>query len=65
MRITIDDKLVNAAMELTGARTTSEAVSIALQEFLRSRRKKQLLDLVGKLRFRNGFDHKAMRKLRG
>jgi Arc/MetJ family transcription regulator len=62
--IDLDDELVNAALELTGARTKSEVVQIALQELVKSRKKKQLLDLAGKLRFSSGFDHKAMRKLR-
>jgi Arc/MetJ family transcription regulator len=61
--IDIDEKLVNAAMELTGARTKNEVVHLALQELVASR-KKQLTDLAGKIRFRNGFDHKVLRKLR-
>ena len=66
MRTTIDldAALMNAAMDLTGARTRSEVVHIALPELVRSRKKKQLLDLAGEIRFTNGVDHKAMRKLR-
>jgi len=66
MRTTIDldDKLVNAAMRLTGARTKSDVVRIALQELVRSRTKKNLLDLAGKIQFTSAFDHKVMRKLR-
>jgi Arc/MetJ family transcription regulator len=66
MRTTVDldDTLVITAMEITGARTKSEVVHIALQELVRSRKKKPLSDLAGKIRFTNGFDHKAMRKLR-
>jgi Arc/MetJ family transcription regulator len=61
--IVIDDDLLNAALELTGARTKSEVVHIALQELVRARKKK-LADLTGRVRFSTGFDHKAMRKLR-
>lgn len=66
MRTTIDldETLLNAAMRLTGARTKSEAVRIALQELVRSRTKKNLLDLAGKIQFTSAFDHKAIRKLR-
>jgi Arc/MetJ family transcription regulator len=66
MRTTIDldEKLVNAAMQLTGARTKSEVVHLALQELVRSRKKKNLIDLAGKIRFRSDFDQKALRKLR-
>jgi len=65
MRTTIDldDKLVNAAMRLTGARTKSEAVRIALQQLVRSRKQKSLTDLAGRIRFTSDLDHKAMRKL--
>jgi len=62
--VDIDDTLIRAALELTGARTKSEVVDIALQELVRARKKKPLADLTGKIRFRSGFDHKAMRKLR-
>jgi Arc/MetJ family transcription regulator len=51
-------------MQLSGARTKSEVVHIALQELIRSRGKKSLADLAGKIRFKNGFDYKAMRRLR-
>jgi Arc/MetJ family transcription regulator len=66
MRITIDldDALVGSTMDLTGAETKSEAVNIALQELVRSRRPKSLTELAGKIRFTSGFGHKAMRKLR-
>jgi len=65
MRITIDldDGLVRAALELTGARTNSEVVYIALQELVSARKNKPLTDLAGEIRFRSGFDYKAMRKL--
>jgi Arc/MetJ family transcription regulator len=62
--IDIDETLMHAALELTGARTKSEVVQIALQELVRSRKQKLLADLAGKIRFNSGFDHKAMRKLR-
>jgi Arc/MetJ family transcription regulator len=63
--IVLDDELVEEALEVTGARTKKEVVHLALEELVRSRRKKNLTDLAGRVRFRKGFDHKAMRKLRG
>ena len=62
--IDLDDELVRAALDLTGARSKSEVVRIALQELVGSRKKNLLIDLAGKIRFRSGFDYKAMRKLR-
>jgi Arc/MetJ family transcription regulator len=62
--IVLDDDLVDEALEVTGVRTKREVVHIALQELVRSRKKKSLTDLAGKIRFRSDFDHKMMRKLR-
>jgi Arc/MetJ family transcription regulator len=62
--VDIDEQLITAAMQLTGARTKSEAIHLALQKLVRSRTKKNLVDLAGKIRFRSGFDYKVMRKLR-
>jgi len=63
--ILLDDDLVEEALEVSGARTKREVVHLALQELVRSRKKKNLADLAGRIRFRDGFDHKALRKLRG
>ena len=63
--IVLDDELLNEALQITGALTKREVVHIALQELVRSRKKKSLADLAGKIRFRPGFDHKSVRKLRG
>ena len=63
--IVLDDALVDEAMKLTGTHTKKEVVHLALEELIRSRKKKNLLDLAGRIEFRDGFDHKTMRKLRG
>jgi len=62
--IVLDDELVEEALTLTGARTKKDVVHLALEELVRSRKKKNLADLAGRIRFRDGFDHKALRKLR-
>ncbi len=63
--IVLDDKLMEEAFAVTGLRTKRELVHLALEELVRARRKKDLLDLAGRIRFRKGFDHKAMRETRG
>lgn len=63
--IVLDDELVEEALAVTGARTKKEVVHLALQELVRSRKKKNLADLAGRIRFRSGFDPKSARKLRG
>ncbi len=65
INILVDDDLLQEAMNATGARTKKDVVHAALQELVRSRKKKNLADLAGRIRFREGFDHKAMRELRG
>ena len=63
--IDLDDELIKEAMTLTGVTTKKEIVHVALQELVRSRKKKNLLDLAGQIQFRRGFNHKTLRKLRG
>lgn len=62
--IELDDELVGKALELTGARTKREVVHLALEELVRSRGRKSLGDLVGRVRFRDDFDYKAARRVR-
>ncbi len=63
--IVLDDELVEEALALTGARTKKDVVDLALRELVRLRKKKNLADLAGRVRFTNRFDHKSLRKLRG
>lgn len=66
MQITLnlDESLLNEALELTNLSTQEELVSFALEELVRSRRKKNLLDLAGQIQFTEDFDHKALRETR-
>jgi Arc/MetJ family transcription regulator len=63
--IELDDELVNEAMTLTGVKTKREVVHMALGELVRLRKKRELADLAGKVRFTPDFDHKTLRELRG
>lgn len=63
--IVLDDELVEAAFQLTGARTKRELVDLALRELVRTRKKRDLTALAGRIRFYDGFDHKEHRALRG
>jgi Arc/MetJ family transcription regulator len=66
MQITLnlDEALLEEALQLTKFTTQEEIVNLALQELIRSRRKKNLLDLAGQIQFIEDFDHKAMRETR-
>ncbi|KYC43623.1 hypothetical protein WA1_00150 [Scytonema hofmannii PCC 7110] len=64
MQITLnlDEALLNEAFQLTNLTTQEELLNLALQELVRSRRKKNLLDLAGQIQLTPDFDHKALRE---
>ncbi|MBF2067008.1 MAG: type II toxin-antitoxin system VapB family antitoxin [Calothrix sp. C42_A2020_038] len=66
MQITLnlDESLLSEALQLTNLSTQEELVNLALQELIQSRRKKNLLDLAGKIQFTEDFDHKDLRETR-
>lgn len=66
MQITLnlDESLLNEALLLTNLTAQEELIKLALQELVRSRRKKNLLDLAGQIEFAPDFDHKALRETR-
>jgi hypothetical protein len=56
--LSVDPKLIEQALKLSGERTKAAAVTKALQEFIAQRRQKAMLDLAGKLEWDSGFDYK-------
>ncbi|WP_017296966.1 type II toxin-antitoxin system VapB family antitoxin [Nodosilinea nodulosa] len=65
MQITLDldDDLINEALRLTNLTTQEELLNLALQELVKARQKKNLLELAGKIQFSPDFDHKALREM--
>ena len=59
--LSIDPKLIERALEVSGERTKKAAVTKALQEFIARRRQRRLLQLLGKLEWDHSFDYKAER----
>ena len=63
--IEIKDDLVREAMEITGAASEREAVERAVESYVAQHRKrrprKNMFDLVGKVRLRDDYDYKALR----
>jgi Arc/MetJ family transcription regulator len=49
INLSLDPKLVEQALQVSGVRTKKAAVTLALQEFIAHRRQKRLLKLMGKL----------------
>ncbi|MGD8524427.1 MAG: type II toxin-antitoxin system VapB family antitoxin [Desulfobacterales bacterium] len=62
--IVIDDELLNEAFSVSSARTKKDLIHEALKEFVRLRKRKDLTDLAGTIRFHKNYDHKTLRKLR-
>jgi Arc/MetJ family transcription regulator len=60
--IELDDALVRETQEATGEKTERQAVERVLKRFIEARRKHaDLLDLVGKVRFRDDYDPRTIR----
>ncbi|HXF79431.1 MAG TPA: type II toxin-antitoxin system VapB family antitoxin [Usitatibacter sp.] len=62
--LSLDPKLIERALELSGEKTKKAAVTRALEEFIARRRQKGLIDLMGKLEWEPSFDYKAERSRR-
>lgn len=63
-KLSMDSKLVELALEVSGERTKTAAVTRALEEFIARRRQNWLVDLMGKLKWDKSFDYKAERSRR-
>ena len=59
--LSIDPKLLDRALEVSGENTKKAAVTIALKEFIARREQKRLLELFGNLDWDPDYDYKAER----
>ena len=59
--IVLDEDLVDEAFKVSGAKTKKELVDQALREFVENRRRRDLRELAGKIRFADKYDHKKLR----
>jgi hypothetical protein len=62
--LSIDPKLIESALKLSGEKTKRAAVTRALEEFIARRRQKRVLDLLGQLEWDEDFDYKSERTRR-
>ena len=62
--LSLDPKLVERAVEVSGEKTKKAAVTRALEEFIARRTQKRLVELMGKLEWDPSFDYKAERSRR-
>jgi len=59
--IDIDDALMGEAISLSRLPTKRSVVDAALKEFVAKRKRLDLRDLAGTVRFADGYDYKALR----
>ena len=59
--LVLDKDLVNEAMELSETKTKKHVIENALVEFVEKRKRKDLRDIKGTIKFADGYDYKAMR----
>jgi len=62
--VVIDDELINEAIRLSGLKTKKDVISFALNELVATRKRRNLLEIEGKIMFRDDYDYKAMRENR-
>lgn len=60
--LALDDELILEAVKVGKHRTKKEAVTAALTEYIRSRRRLGILDWVGKVEYYDDYDHKKLRR---
>lgn len=60
--VVLDDDLIEEAIKLSGVKTKKDVISVALREFVATRKRSNLLELEGKIEFSDNYNHKALRE---
>ena len=61
--LAIDDKLIEEAKRVGGHKTKKEAVTVALDEYIRWRKQLEILDHFGTIDFDPDYDYRKVRRL--
>jgi Arc/MetJ family transcription regulator len=60
--VVLDDGLIDEAFKYSRTiHTKRELIDTALREYVNSRKRKNINELVGKIKFHDGYDYKRMR----
>jgi len=59
--LTLDDSLIQEAVRVGHHRTKKEAVTAALQEYVQTRTRREILDWVGKVEYFDDYDPERLR----
>jgi Arc/MetJ family transcription regulator len=61
--VVLNDELMEEAFKYSQTVSTKkELIEVALREYVNNRKRKNLKELKGKIKFREDYDYKAMRK---
>ena len=60
--LAVDDRLIEAAKRTGRHKTKKEAVTTALQEYIKLRRRRAMLEEEGQVDFWPAFNHKRLRR---
>ena len=60
--LALDDKLIKEAKALGKHKTKKEAVTAALEEYVKRRNQLRILELFGKIEYYPDYDYKALRR---
>ena len=59
--LAINDELLTSAVDISGLKTKKETVNLALEEFIQKRRRKEAIELFGKIDFHKDWNPKKAR----
>lgn len=60
--LAIDDRLIDEARAVGGHKTKKQAVTAALEEYIKRRKQLRILELVDQIAYDPGYDYKAARR---
>lgn len=60
----LDETLLQEVLTLSGVKTEKDVISLALQEFVLSRKHLNLIELAGKIKFSEDYEYKTGRQSR-
>jgi Arc/MetJ family transcription regulator len=59
--LAINDNLLNKALEIGGYKSKKDTVNAALEEFIKRRDAKELIEIFGTIEYDESYDYKKMR----
>jgi Arc/MetJ family transcription regulator len=60
--LALDDRLIAQAVAAGKHKSKKDAVTAALKEYVKSRQRRQILSLTGKVEYWDDYDHKQLRR---